>query len=141
MVSGLIRIRCTLPGAGVVWLVDDLTRYSAPFDLTPPTTTGSRAVDSAVVAHTGDGRTTVYAYTATGDLAATTPQGLDTKYFKTKRLLRYADQVWCADRYLNIAGATLGGLDPLRGQTVVPAPIVCAVTDVRWHDAKGRPLE
>ncbi len=125
----------------MVWLTDELTRYSAPYDLLPPSVTGSRAVDSSSVAHTGDGRTTTYAYTATGDLSATTPERLDVKYFRTKRLLRYADQVWRADRFLKLAGATIGGADPLRGQVVVPAPIVCAVSDLRWFDSKGRPLE
>ncbi|MBB5234482.1 hypothetical protein [Deinococcus budaensis] len=130
-----------LAGETKPWLGDDLRDYDAPFDLESPPVGGARAADSRIVAHTGDNLPTVYAYTATGHLHATSPEALQTLYFKVKRQLRHADEIWRGDRYLKIAGATLGGREPLRGQCVVPAPIVCRVVDLRWYDKLRRPLE
>lgn len=139
-------IRAHIARAGVRtgesdWIVGDLLDYDAPFDLTPAGVGGARAADSPVVAHTGDRLPTTYAYTATGNLHARTPEELQTLYFRLKRQLRHADQIWRGDRFLKIAYALIGGTEPLRGQCVVPAPIVCAVRDLRWYDKLGRPLE
>lgn len=150
MSGSLVRVRCTLPGGSplrdnpddpVVWLDTDLLDFDAPFDLTPQAPSGARAVDSYLVVHTDDGRPTDFGYTASGNLYATTPRELDTKYFRIKRLLKYADQVWRGDRYLNVKGALIGGTEPLRGQCVVPAAIACRVTDLHWYDEEGVILE
>ena len=144
MSGSLVRIRCAPPPElrdnpddPVVWLDTDLLDFDAPFDLTPQAPSGARAVDSHLVVHTDDGRPTEFGYTANGHLYARSPEELDTKYFRIKRLLKYADQVWRGDRYLKVKGALIGGTEPLRGQCVVPAAIACRVTDLRWYDEEG----
>ena len=139
--GSLVRLRCTLPDGKEAWLDQDLLDYDAPFDLTPQEPSGSRAVDSPFVAHTGDGIPTSYVYTLTGHLHATDPEKLELRYFQIKALLRYADQVWRGGRFLNLSFAVIGGTEPLRGQCVVPAAIACAVKELRWYDKDGVPLE
>ena len=139
--GSLVRLRCRLPGGDIVWLDQDLLDYDAPFDLAPQEPSGSRAVDSPVVAHTGDGIPTSYVYTLTGHLHATDPEKLELRYFQIKALLRYADQVWRGGRFLNLSFAVIGGTEPLRGQCVVPAAIACAVKELRWYDKDGVALE
>ena len=131
--GSLVRVRCTLPGGEVKWIEKELLDYDAPFDLAPQDITGSRAVDSPFVAHTGDRLPTSYAYTLNGNLHATTPEALEVQYFRLKALLRHADQVWRGGRYLKLNFALIGGTEPLRGQCVVPAVIVCAVRELRWY--------
>lgn len=140
----LVRIHISAEGlrtGELEWLERELLDYDAPFDLQAPPVGGSRAVDSVLVAHTGDRITTGYAYTATGRLHAKTPQELEVLYWRVKRQLKYADQIWRGDRYLKIAGAVIAGETPGRGQTFVPAPIVARVKELRWYDAQGRALE
>lgn len=139
--GSLVRVRCTLPDGKVEWIDQDLLDYDAPFDLPPQEVSGSRAVDSPLVAHTGDRLPTSYVYTLTGNLHATSPQKLELRYFQIKSLLRYADQVWRGERFLNLSFAVIGGTEPLRGQCVVPAAIACAVSELRWYDKDGVPLE
>lgn len=134
-------MRCTLPGLGIRWIEHELLDYDAPYDLTPQAVGGSRAVDSRLVAHTGDWLPTEYAYTLTGNLHARTPQALEAEYFRLKSWLRYADQAWRGERYLKLSRGLIGGGQPLRGQCVVPAPIVCAVRELRWYRQGEVPLE
>ncbi|MDL2342555.1 hypothetical protein QOL99_00130 [Deinococcus sp. MIMF12] len=139
----LIRIHIApaglLPGESE-WLDAELLDYDAPFDLQAAPVEGGRAVDSVVVRHTGDRLPTSYAYTATGYLYGRSDTELDALYWRVKRQLAHADQIWRGERYLKVGGATLAGGEPLRGQTVVPAPIVCQVTELRWYRANGTPL-
>lgn len=135
--GSLVKIRCTLPGGEVQWIEKELLDYDAPFDLTPQEVVGSRAVDSPLVIHTGDRLPTAYAYTLSGSLYATSPEALETQYFRLKRWLRVADQVWRGGRYLKLSFAAIGGTEPLRGQCVIPAGIVCAVSELRWYAVQG----
>lgn len=135
--GSLVRVRCTLPEGKVQWIEKELLDYDAPFDLAPQEPSGSRAVDSPFVAHTGDGIPTSYVYTLTGHLHATSPEALDAQYFRLKRWLRVADQVWRGDRFLRVSFAVIGGTEPLRGQCVVPAAIACAVKELRWYTVLG----
>lgn len=139
----LVKVRYTLPGPDQVpqWIDEDLLDWDAPYDLAAAPIGGARAVDSRLVAHTGDRLPTDFAYTASGNLYAISPEKLDVDYFKIKARLHYADEIWRGPKHLKLSYALLTATTPLAGQCVVPASIVCAVKELRWYDAHGRPLE
>jgi len=132
----IIRVRYTAEDGTQAWLDDDLRHYDMPIDLEPPSVAGNRAVDASVVRHSGDRLATSYGITATGTLVAKSPDELMLLYWRVKKCLRTANQVWRGNYYLNVTYGLLGAGKPDRGQTAIDTPIPFAVSDLRWRNQR-----
>ncbi|AZI45345.1 hypothetical protein EHF33_20765 (plasmid) [Deinococcus psychrotolerans] len=130
----IIRVRYTAEDGTQAWLEEELRHYSGPIDLEPPSIAGNRAVDGLLIRHSGDRLPTSYGYTITGSQSGQSPEKLTASYFKLKRALKTANQVWRYELYLNCAYGLLGAGTPERGQTVLDSPIAFAVSDLRWRN-------